>query len=141
MIIEKKPLEVWDALKADKDAVLIDVRTPEEWERVGYPDLSSLNRGMNRETIRISLQDAAGNWNENFLSELNALGLRSDQPLYFICLIGGRSRIAATLAKKAGFTHVYNVQEGFEGHPDQQGKRGTLCGWLAAGLPRVFPEK
>ena len=38
-------------------------------------------------------------------------------------------------AQAAGFTHAYNVAEGFEGGPDGAGHRGTIAGWKAHGLP------
>ena len=38
------PKETWDALAADKDAVLIDVRTDAEWNFVGLPDLMALGK-------------------------------------------------------------------------------------------------
>ena len=38
------PLDAWDSLKANKDAVLLDVRTKEEIKTFGRPDLSSLKK-------------------------------------------------------------------------------------------------
>lgn len=131
MIPDVEAKEVWDKLKEDKQARLIDVRTPEEWEQVGYPDLSSLGK----ETIKISLQDKMGNRNNDFVHELKKLPIQSDQPLYFICLSGRRSQIAATLAKEAGFTNVHNVKDGFEGPANANGIRGIFAGWLATKLP------
>ena len=39
--------EAFTILSKDKSALLIDVRTPEEWARVGIPDLSSLDKKPN----------------------------------------------------------------------------------------------
>ena len=38
-------------------------------------------------------------------------------------------------AQAAGFPHVFNVADGFEGPPDVQGHRGATAGWKASGLP------
>lgn len=131
MIPEIKPKEAWDLLKKDGQALLIDVRTPEEWEQVGYPELSSLGK----EVIKISLQDRMGNRNVNFIRELKKTVTQLDRPLLFLCFMGGRSRIAAILAKDEGYKNVYNIKEGFEGPANVNGVRGTIAGWLADNLP------
>ncbi len=38
-------------------------------------------------------------------------------------------------AQAAGFPHVYNVADGFEGGVDAQGHRGVVAGWKAEDLP------
>jgi hypothetical protein len=46
------------------------------------------------------------------------------------------------LALEAGFTHVINIKEGFEGKKDEQGLR-TVNGWKNRHLPytyRLNPE-
>lgn len=131
MVIDIDSKEVWNQLKQNEQALLIDVRTAEEWEKVGYPDLSFLKK----EVLKISFQDQFGYRNEDFIQTLQAFSIEKNQPLYFICLIGGRSKAAASLAYEAGFKHVYNVKDGFEGPADKNGKRGNIAGWLAEGLP------
>ena len=42
---------------------------------------------------------------------------------------------AAQAALAAGFLHVFNVADGFEGPPDAQGHRGATAGWKADNLP------
>ncbi|MDT8266273.1 rhodanese-like domain-containing protein, partial [Roseomonas sp. DSM 102946] len=45
MTIEDVPSGlVWDRLRDDPDAMLVDVRTDAEWNFVGLPDLSELGR-------------------------------------------------------------------------------------------------
>ncbi len=131
MIVDVEAKEAWDQLKEDKRALLVDVRTPEEWEKVGYPDLSSLGK----EVIKDSLQDKIGRKNNSFIQNLKNCSIEQNQPLFFICLIGGRSRIAASLAQEAGFKNVYNIKFGFEGPANEKGKRGLVAGWLASKLP------
>ena len=37
--------------------------------------------------------------------------------------------------RQAGYPHVYNVADGFEGPVDPDGHRGSAAGWKAEGLP------
>ncbi|MDI2113169.1 rhodanese-like domain-containing protein [Commensalibacter nepenthis] len=135
MIDEKTPTETWDQLKNNENTVLIDVRTPQEWEQIGYPDLSSLNKNI----LKISVQNIYGERNNNFISDLTESGLKPEQTLYFVCRSGKRSMLAAMLAQQAGFSHVINVQDGFEGPTDPTGQTGKIAGWLAEKLPAIQP--
>ncbi|MDR2188278.1 MAG: rhodanese-like domain-containing protein, partial [Azonexus sp.] len=47
------------------------------------------------------------------------------------------SAAAAAAATKAGFGHVYNVLEGFEGDLDNTQQRGGSGGWRHHDLPWV----
>ncbi len=42
---------------------------------------------------------------------------------------------AAAALTEAGFANCYNVAEGFEGDKDAHGRRNSVGGWKAAGLP------
>jgi rhodanese-related sulfurtransferase len=46
-----------------------------------------------------------------------------------------RSLAAAEAAVAAGYSHAYNVADGFEGPPDEDGHRGRIAGWKVEGLP------
>lgn len=135
MIDEKTPQETWSQLKSDVSAVLIDVRTPQEWDRIGYPDLLSLGKDV----VRVSVQNIVGERNNKFVLDLKAAGIQPEQKLYFICRSGKRSLLAADLAQQAGFLNVINVKDGFEGPADQTGNTGTVAGWLAEKLPAIQP--
>ncbi|CAI3953984.1 rhodanese-like domain-containing protein [Commensalibacter papalotli (ex Botero et al. 2024)] len=137
MIDEKTPMETWKQLQVDKEAVLIDVRTPQEWEQIGYPDLSTLSQ----ELLKISVQTIFGERNDNFVSELRQAGVRPEQTVYFICRSGKRSMLAASLAQHSGFNHVVNVKDGFEGPADPNGITGKVAGWLAEKLPVLQPVR
>jgi len=120
------------ALLEDERAQLVDVRTDAEWQYVGIPDL----RPTGKRAVLISWQYfPSGNINRQFVEELRDAGLSPDATLYFICRSGVRSLAAAEAAEAAGFRQCFNVAEGFEGHPDAQGHRGTVGGWKADGLP------
>lgn len=126
------PTEVWAELEKDSDAVLVDVRTRAELTYVGFPDLSRLGKQL----VAIEWQTFPhGTVNDQFVDQLRSAGITEDQPVYFLCRSGARSRAAATIATQAGYSVAYNVDQGFEGGVDADGHRGTTSGWKAAGLP------
>jgi len=45
--------------------------------------------------------------------------------------------LAAQVAAQAGFAHVFNVLEGFEGEIDARQQRGKNDGWRFHGLPWI----
>ncbi len=56
-------------------------------------------------------------------------------PLLAMCRSGKRSAAAARALEAAGYRHVYNIMEGFEGDRDAERHRGTINGWRFHGLP------
>jgi rhodanese-related sulfurtransferase len=132
MVENVPPTQVWKALKSDPRAQLVDVRTEAEWTYVGLPDLAPAGK----QAVLIQWQVyPAMQVNGNFADQLKQAGFTPEQHLYFICRSGQRSLAAAQAAQAAGFPHVYNVAEGFEGPPDATGHRGTVAGWKARDLP------
>ena len=126
------PLNAWNNLKEDVDAVLIDVRTDAEWEYVGIPDLSSLNK----KPILVAWVSYPGNRvNADFINHIRALGITADQKIFCLCRSGQRSVAAAIALKEAGFNKAFNILEGFEGDKNKKGQRGLLGGWKMRGLP------
>ena len=117
--------EAW-ALAQRGEAVLIDVRTAEEWKFVGHVPGSHLVAWQTG-TALIK--------NPRFLKELEQKASKSDT-LLLLCRSGKRSAAAAEAASKAGFANVFNVSEGFEGDKNDQDQRGA-GGWRARGLPWV----
>ncbi len=126
--------QAWEALKANPKAQLVDVRTDVEWNFVGVPNLNEAGK----QTVLIPWQVyPAMQRNPSFEDKLKQAGLTPDQPLYFICRSGARSMAAAQAAGAAGFQHVFNVADGFEGPVDADGHRGGTAGWKAEDLPWV----
>ena len=125
--------EAWALLASDGAAQLVDVRTMAEWSFVGLPDLSGLGRTVHCVEWQ-SFPSMARN--ADFAPQLGAaLGGRKDAAVLFLCRSGGRSRAAALATTQAGYTRAYNIAGGFEGDLDDTGRRGTMNGWKAAGLP------
>lgn len=118
-------------LADDARAVLIDVRSRVEFDYVGHP------AGAHN----VVWKDYP-DWVENphFVDEVRALlaaegGDAPDRPLLAICRSGARSMAAAKALAAAGFSNLFNVEEGFEGDKDASGHRRSVSGWLAHGLP------
>ncbi|HTQ70693.1 MAG TPA: rhodanese-like domain-containing protein [Acidocella sp.] len=132
MIEDVSPRQVWEALMSNPDAVLCDCRTNAEWNFVGLPDLDQTGKHpvLVQWQVFPTMQP-----NPKFLEALTAAHVGHEAHVYFICRSGGRSMAAAHAAKEAGFQHVYNVKDGFEGPADARGHRGTVAGWKADGLP------
>jgi len=126
------PRATWDALRADPEAVLIDVRTDAEWNFVGLPDLGE----SGKQPVLIPWQVYPSmQVNGSFADHLRKAGLTPMNKLYFLCRSGARSLAAAQAAQAAGFPQAFNVADGFEGPPDVEGHRGQVAGWKAEGLP------
>ena len=131
MIEDVSPKQVWDALRSDPQARLVDVRTDAEWSYVGLPDLQETGR----EPVLIPWQVFPGmQVNASFTRHLQQAGLTPEHRIYFLCRSGVRSQAAAKAAIAAGYPHAFNIKDGFEGPPDEDGHRGKLAGWKADGL-------
>ena len=120
------PAEAHELSKADEDAVIVDVRTKAELSFVGrIPD-----------AVEVEWLDYPGRLiNESFIQDLKDAGLKEENPVMFICRSGVRSHNAALLAKNSGFQQAFNVLEGFEGDPNEEGQRSSHNGWRFSGLP------
>lgn len=122
----------WDALQEDQTAVLVDVRTQAEWAFVGLCNLS----GVGKSPLLVSWQEFPHmQINAAFAETLIQQGIPKDSPIYFLCRSGVRSQSAASAMVAAGYSKCYNILGGFEGDVDQDGHRGVMGGWKAAGLP------
>ncbi|MGQ0674419.1 MAG: rhodanese-like domain-containing protein [Hyphomicrobium sp.] len=129
---------VWEQLKQDPAAVLVDVRTRAEWAFVGVPDLAALGKRV----LTVEWQSFPDSRvDPGFAGRLGELlaasGTGKGDPVFFICRSGGRSRMAAEEMAATGFVRCSNVADGFEGPLDQSRQRGKVAGWKAAGLPWV----
>ncbi len=132
MVENVPPKQVWNALRQEPNAQLCDVRTDAEWNFVGLPDLSEAGK----QPVGIPWQIyPTMQVNADFTDQLRQAGLTPEHHIYFLCRSGARSMAAAQAAQAAGFPHVYNIADGFEGPIDGEGHRGRLAGWKADGLP------
>jgi rhodanese-related sulfurtransferase len=132
MVENIHPRQVWEALRGNPDARLVDCRTDVEWNFVGVPDLADVQK----DTILIPWQVyPTMQVNAAFAEHLKQAGIEPKHHVYFLCRSGVRSLAAARAAQAAGFPHAYNVADGFEGPVDRTSHRGSVAGWKADGLP------
>ena len=117
MVEQIKSAEVKKFIEKNPKAVLLDVRTEDEWITVGKPISESL--GIKTYFISIG-QDA--NFIESVKKEINI-----DDQVLVMCAAGGRSIIAANLLQNEGYK-AYNISDGFSGN-------GQDLGWKNSGLP------
>jgi rhodanese-related sulfurtransferase len=121
-----KPVEAHQLVQSGA-AKLVDVRFKFEREYVGRVP----------ETVGIEWKNIdTGAVNPDFVATLEKQFSRDDK-LVFLCRSGVRSDAAAKAAVQAGFTHAYNILEGFEGDLDESQHRGNKGGWRKAGLPWI----
>lgn len=103
--------QAWETLENEKGATLIDVRTIEEWQTVGQPDLDNLGK----KTIFLSWRKNPGyELNEEFVSNIESRLPSKDEKVLLLCKGGGRSREAAIALTAAGYSQAYNIENGFE---------------------------
>lgn len=81
------------AKQKQQDIIIIDVRTPAEYQQGHVP-----------KTQNIPLQELS--------SRINELEAWKTEEIHLICAIGGRSQKAAMLLANQGFLHPLNVQGG-----------------------------
>jgi rhodanese-related sulfurtransferase len=114
--------DAWALLGHNAAAMLVDVRTSQEWEQIGLPDLSSLKK----EPLRLSWMFLpSGEANSEFVSQFSRMQVAGDTPVLLLCRSGGRSQAAAMALTRNGYRCCFNVAGGFEG-PN---------GWKAKQLP------
>jgi rhodanese-related sulfurtransferase len=127
---------VWNTLQSRPGSQLVDVRTRAEWTYVGIPDLGPVGkRPVLVEWQTFPDQAVDPRFAERLAGELKALGVQSDDDLFFICRSGSRSLAAAKAMAAVGYRACHNVACGFEGPLDDGRHRGANAGWKAAGLP------
>lgn len=80
--------------KEDQDSVILDVRTPEEYEEKHIPNSKLIN-----------VQDS-----QKFVDEIQKLD--KSKSYYLYCRSGGRSAMAGNIMEQMGFDDVSNLEGG-----------------------------
>ncbi|MEI7795294.1 MAG: rhodanese-like domain-containing protein [Methylococcaceae bacterium] len=126
MIENLTPQQTWDFLQKNPAAILIDVRTRMEYLFVGHPP----------QAIHIPWIEAP-KWqlNPDFVRHVSHDSPDLDTPIFLLCRCGQRSLDAAVALEQAGYTHLINITDGFEGLLDHNLQRGNLNGWRFSGFP------
>jgi rhodanese-related sulfurtransferase len=136
-VISITPQDAWQMLQDNPKSVLVDIRSEMEYLFIGHP----------KGAVHIPWIDEP-DWkvNPRFAAEVRKVMLGgvvydpedSDVeavPILLICRSGRRSLEAGKTLAKEGFTKIYNILEGFEGHLDANHHRSALGGWRFHGLP------
>ncbi len=119
------PQEAYALISQDSSAVLVDVRSRAELELVGrVPVATHVEWAFYPGMVA----------NADFAAQLQAQVDKS-RTVIFMCRTGGRSHNAALLAQQLGYSHAYNMVEGFEGEANALKQRTLMNGWKHAGLP------
>lgn len=126
MIKQLNPKQSWELMKGNDSAVLVDVRTKMEHSFIGHPPGA----------MHIPWKESP-DWqlNPHFVEQVKQLAPDPDAPILLLCRSGQRSQDAALALEAAGYRHLVNIVEGFEGPLDEHKHRGTLGGWRFHGLP------
>jgi len=126
MIENLTPQQSWDLMQSDSSAIMIDVRTKMEHTFLGRP----LN------AVHVPWKEAP-EWllNAAFVAQVEQLVTDKSAPVLLLCRSGVRSLEAASALESAGYTHLINILDGFEGALDDNKHRGNISGWRYSQLP------
>ncbi|MEE9413127.1 MAG: rhodanese-like domain-containing protein [Methylococcales bacterium] len=87
-------------------AIVIDVRTPEEWDETGVIPGAKKAMFFNQQMQPVE---------DEFLKEINKITNNSDKPVVLYCRSGGRSgKAARLLAEKKTLKSIYNLDGGIK---------------------------
>lgn len=125
-IKQVEPPEAHEILKANPEAIYLDVRTEPEFAQ-SHP-AGAIN-------VPVVFIKGPGQMelNADFLTVVTK-ALPREKKLVVGCLAGGRSQRACELLEAAGFTDLTNMRGGFGGARDAAGQL-VVTGWRDAGLP------
>ena len=112
--------EIKDYLKNNPKAILLDVRTQEEWDNIGKPDGDKIG-------LKTYFLEIRRDVSFDFVQEFKNLNINRDNEVLVICASGERSQISAELLSKENYKSI-NISDGFMG--SQEG-----IGWKKNGLP------
>ena len=93
------PLEAKSLIEARKDIVLVDVRSPEEFEGGTLPGA----------TLIPFWDFAKGRFD-----------LPKDKPILLVCAVGGRSLACGQILASKGYREVYNLKGGLDAWAEQR---------------------
>ncbi|MES2500317.1 MAG: rhodanese-like domain-containing protein [Pseudomonadota bacterium] len=121
---ELTPQETYFLLQ-QANAILVDVRSQAELDLVGrVPDATHIEWAFYPGMVS----------NTDFGAQLQAK-VAPNKTVIFMCRTGARSHSAAVLAQQIGYSHAFNMLEGFEGEANAQKQRTLVNGWKQANLP------
>ncbi len=116
--LEDLSVEQVQAMQHNTDALIIDVRTPKEWQTTGVIPNSH----------KLEFFDSNGKYDsKKWLSQLQQLKSSPDQPVILVCRSGNRSGMVGNfLTKQLDMKNIYHLSTGIQS-------------WIKAGKP-VTPD-
>lgn len=92
------------AMQQEQDALIIDIRTEQEWATTGVIP----------ESQKLEFFNAEGQYDiQQWLAKLNKLRTSPDQPIVLVCRSGNRSeKVGQFLTHKLGMKNVYHLKNG-----------------------------
>lgn len=145
------PQQAYGMITKDESAILVDVRTPEEWMFVGYTPLAKImlpsvmfdySQMDTKQNMPRYMPAPNPTWISDFEEKLAELGGNEQSKIIVMCR--SASERAAPMAKvldQYGYKNVYLLLGGFEGGTAKDGdKKGfrIVNGWKNAGLPWTY---
>ena len=128
MIENLNPMQSWALLQENSMAVMVDVRTAVEHSFVGHPP----------DSVHIAWKEFPGmEINKQFVGQVEDKIKDKSTPVLLLCRSGRRSVAAAKALELAGYQHLINIVEGFEGALDDEKHRGNIDGWKFHCLPWI----
>jgi len=100
-------------LQQSQNALIVDVRTPAEWQASGIIPNSQKLQGF----------DSNGQFDaDKWLSDLQKLKSSAEQPVILVCRSGSRSSKIGDILAQHGEKNIYHLSNGIQG-------------WIQSGLP------
>lgn len=90
-----------------KQALIVDIRTEEEWQATGVIAASQ----------KLQAFDSEGNWDQNtWVNQLQKIRNHDQQPVVLVCRSGNRSeKLGQILSKQLGLNGIYHLSGGIKG--------------------------
>jgi len=108
--------------KTIKDALVIDIRTPPEWQKTG----------MIPNSQPLTFFDKKGKYDtKKWLAEVKKLRTSPDQAIILVCQSGNRSgKVGHLLAEKLNMPHIYHLSSGMSSWVKEQLPTKKSCSAL-----------
>ena len=145
------PEQAYEMVKTDDSAILVDVRTPEEWMFVGYSPLAKImlpsvmfdySQMDTVQNMPRYMPAPNPNWIADFEERLADLGGNDETKLIIMCRSASeRAAPMARILDQYGYKNVYLLLGGFEGGTVKDGdKKGfrLVNGWKNSGMPWTY---
>ncbi len=146
--------ETYDMMQKDPKVILVDVRTPEEWQFVGYTPMAQIMIPSvtfdYSKAAKDKFNTEKGRYgsvvNSDFVSLLEEkaaeIGADEESTYILMCRSGAtRAQPAAKMLDQYGYKNVYIMTDGFEGGKLKEGEHKGYrlkSGWKFNGLPWTY---